>query len=101
MEIFGVQGCSAETGNNATHYINGTSGDSITMPTGGAKYSYFDTSTNMYKLPRWTGYQSSTWWSRSPSLNQSGYFCRVDIEGTYANINPATATRGLAPAFCL
>ena len=41
-EIFGANIQSAETGNNATHYINSTSGDSITIPAGGAKYSYFN-----------------------------------------------------------
>lgn len=101
-EILGTNRYSAETGNNATHRINGTSGDDIiTIPAGGTKYSYFDTSTNRYKLPKYSDlYPSSGWWGRSPRASGSTDFCGVNATGDAAR-GVAYNYLGLAPAFAM
>ena len=100
MEIFGSATRSAETGSNATHYINGTSGTSITMPAGGTKYSIFVNTSDRYKLPTYNSNPSGRWWERSPYSSASSYFCYVGSDGS-ANSNFASNTYGLVPACAL
>lgn len=66
----------------------------------GSQYPYFTTTSNRYKKPIYTGYQSAYWWERSPHGSSTRYFCRVNMDGTASNYG-ASNTRGLAPAFCL
>ena len=99
-EVFGNKTSSSETGSDATHYINGTSGTSITMPAGGSKYSIFVNTSDRYKLPKYSSYLSSRWWERSPHSSSSNSFCVVSVEGA-ANYYASGNTCGIIPACCL
>lgn len=66
----------------------------------GSQYPYFTTTSNIYKKPIYTGYQSANWWERSPRGSNAIHFCFVNEVGT-ANRDNASNTYGLAPAFCL
>ena len=67
----------------------------------GNQYSYFETTSNRYKLPKWSsGPSSDRWWERSPHGSNSTGFCFVSPGGG-ANVNSASFAFGLAPAWCL
>jgi hypothetical protein len=100
MEVFGLKSNSAETGSDATHYINGTSGTSITMPAGGSKYSIFVNASDRRKLPAYNSYISGYWWERSPYGYSSSAFCITGIGGL-PHYGSANYTYGIAPALCL
>lgn len=102
-EVFGAKTRSAEDGTSGTHYVNGTSGTSITMPKGGVQYTYFANATvNRYKKPAYdsSSYPSSIWWERSPCSSNSARFCNVYAVGS-ADDDSASDARGLAPAWAL
>ena len=101
-EVFGSATYSCETGSNAVHYINSiNSSDRITIPFGGTKYSYFDTSTNRYKLPKFgVSWVSCVWKERSPYYNNSTHFCCTYFDGS-STIDNGAYVGGIAPAFCL
>ena len=67
----------------------------------GNQYSYFETESNMYKLPKWNSSSSSDgWWERSPRGTNATGFCIVDPSGI-AYYSNASYAYGLAPAWCL
>lgn len=67
----------------------------------GSKYSYYNTISNRNKLPKWNSSSASgSWWERSPNSSYSTAFCSVGSDGT-ADLNIASDTYGLAPAFSL
>lgn len=66
----------------------------------GTQYSYFTTTSNRYKKPIYTGYQSANWWERSPNGSNIARFCYMGIDGV-ADYGSASSLAGLAPAFCL
>ena len=100
MEIFGSAAYSVETGSNATHYINSTSGTSITMPAGGTKYNIFSSTSDRYKLPTYNSNLSGFWWERSPRSSASNGFCSVGSGGS-AGYAGASYAFGLVPACAL
>ena len=66
----------------------------------GTQYSYYTTTANRYKLPKWdSSYSSDFWWERSPYSGYGSGFCRVNTDGS-ANGGDASYTRGLAPFGC-
>lgn len=98
-EISGSRSGSAETGTDATHYINGTSGTSITMPAGGTKYNIFLNISDRYKLPTYYSNVSSYWWTRSPVYYANTFVC-LNYNGNI-EANSTSNTCGIAPACCL
>ena len=66
----------------------------------GTQYSYYTTTANRYKLPKWhSSYSSDRWWERSPYSGINYLFCAVYIDGS-ANYGYASDPRGLAPFGC-
>lgn len=66
----------------------------------GTQYDYFTTTSNRYKKPAYTGYNSAYWWERSPYVSDASVFCDVGRSGI-ADLSGAGYAYGLAPAFCL
>ena len=68
----------------------------------GEQYQYFKNATaNKYKKPRYNGnYVSGWWWERSPSSDNSTYFCYVG-KGGGAYCNFASNAGGVAPCLCI
>ena len=66
----------------------------------GTQYSYYTTTANRYKLPKWrSNFSSDIWWERSPGSGTSDVFCVVGVDG-YASVYNASDTHGLAPLGC-
>ena len=70
----------------------------------GSRYAYYDSSTKLLKMPKWSSYNGALWWLRSPSTN-STHFCDVHnnggISGNGSSYCKASTPQGIAPAFCL
>ena len=68
----------------------------------GEQYQYFkNAAANKYKKPRYNGnYVSGWWWERSPSSDNSAYFCYVG-KGGGAYCNFASNAGGIAPCLCI
>ena len=66
----------------------------------GTQYSYYTTTANRYKLPKWSSDSSSDiWWKRSPRSGYSSSFCDVNVGGSSSS-HAASYTYGLAPFGC-
>ena len=66
----------------------------------GTQYSYYTTTANRYKLPKWSsGDSSDVWWERSPCSGYSNAFCMVYFNGN-ADYGYASYSYGLAPFGC-
>lgn len=68
-------------------------------PGEGKQYDLFKTTTNRYKKPVYSGYNSAYWWERSPRVSSSTGFCIVSKNGSVSYSN-ASNCYGLVPAFC-
>lgn len=68
-------------------------------PGEGEQYDLFKTTTNRYKKPAYSGYNSAIWWERSPHVGGTAGFCRVNNKGG-VDLSNASDCRGLVPAFC-
>lgn len=98
-EVFGANYHSAETGIIENHI----GASQVKMPTGGTQYSYYKTSQNRYKTPRWSNnskHYSSYWWERSPSKTDKNYFCYVSAIGG-SSYTTMSNNSGIAPHFCI
>ena len=105
FEVFGSSDSStkqsAENGQSATHYINGTTGTTITMAKGGTQYPYFTVTGNKCKLPAVSGSVNSRWWERSPCKSGNAtYYCVVG-KATAQGALAANSAHGIAPAFAM
>lgn len=65
----------------------------------GSHYPYFYTTEN-FKKPKYSTYDSAYWWERSPHNNGYTTFCRVYRDGTRRN-GGSSVHSGICPAFCL
>ena len=73
--------------------------NTYSAPGEGEQYDLFKITTNRYKKPAYSGYNSTFWWERSPHVSDSTIFCYVNLNGS-AYYNSASNCFGLVPAFC-
>ena len=62
------------------------------------QYQYYKNGNSKVKYRHSSTSSTAYWWERSPSYNDSNYFCFVYTNG-YANLYYARGSIGLAPAF--
>ena len=67
----------------------------------GTQYSYYKTTSNRYKNPKWaSSYVSNIYWERSPIKDRTTSFCGVD-NGSIGYTDAASNAYGLAPCLCI
>ena len=70
-------------------------------PGEGSQYEYYKTTSNRYKLPKWSSSsRSHIYYDRSPYGDNAAYFCRVSGNGGTA-WDGASYARGVAPCLCI
>lgn len=65
----------------------------------GQRYAYY-AAGNSAKKSAPSVLSGTTWWLRSPRINNSSYFCTVNTSGAIANTNANSSNR-IAPCFCV
>ena len=66
-----------------------------------AQYDYYKNGNSKVKYRHNATTATAAWWERSPFAPDDASFCRVLASSGAAGSNYASASRGLAPAFCV
>ena len=70
-------------------------------PGEGSQYEYYKTTSNRYKLPKWSSSSKShIYYDRSPRGDSTASFCLVSGGGS-ADFNYASSAYGFAPCLCI